>query len=271
VTWEFVTRYEALDGRKSLVEGIRTCALLVLTTVATNGSPQLPVPGSERRTPGAGRRQGPHNFTGRRQAAGGPAAARHRRHATMRNPRGTTRKLSALDTVRRQLYSGVKPKPATAPYLPNERAGGRAYDLGLTAKNANEEEDLEETVSGVTTSLGAVLPGAAGWFERHDETQPALAQLSPQRVMIAVEAIRDHRSACHAGGTRLSDQVGGDLQLGPEVISPDGAHGLSGHGGCQEASGVAKAQRGPVAFANRRSTVASFASSDSATATYQPS
>jgi hypothetical protein len=35
--------------------------------------------------------------------------------------------------------------------------------------------------------------------------------------------------------------------------------------------GVAKAQRGPVAFANRRSSVASFASSDSASATYQPS
>jgi len=35
--------------------------------------------------------------------------------------------------------------------------------------------------------------------------------------VIAVEAVRYDRSACHTCGKRLRDQVGGDLQLGPEL------------------------------------------------------
>jgi hypothetical protein len=45
---------------------------------------------------------------------------------------------------------------------------------------------------------------------------PALAQRAAQVVVVAVEAVRHDRPADHAGGKRLLDQVGGDLQLGPE-------------------------------------------------------
>jgi hypothetical protein len=84
VTWEFVTRYGALDGREERGEGDSDLRAARPDDGRDNGSPR-PVPGSER-----GREGRPAQLWGRRKWRAGQPPVGAGRHATRRNPRGTT-------------------------------------------------------------------------------------------------------------------------------------------------------------------------------------
>src|SRR4029453_1381580 len=89
-------------GAKSVAKGIRTCALLVLTTVPITDHRDL------RPAPSVGAKAGPHTGVAQLARGLGPVgAAATRRGAPSRNHR----RPSAVDPVRRQLYSPAEPKP----------------------------------------------------------------------------------------------------------------------------------------------------------------
>jgi hypothetical protein len=103
VTWEFVTRYGALDGRAGPCEGdsdLRAArpddvAITITATRARLRAPRKAVPHNS-----------PVDASGARASSRSPPPP-----CDEAQPSRNRRRTSALDTVRRQLYSPRKPKP----------------------------------------------------------------------------------------------------------------------------------------------------------------
>jgi hypothetical protein len=102
VTWESVTRHEALDGRGEPPYGDSDLRTARPDNGGDNGSPLLPVPGF--RAPGEGR---PHNSPadGKRRAGRQPPGAAMRRDATHEGPPQAQR-------TRHHMASAVQPGEA---------------------------------------------------------------------------------------------------------------------------------------------------------------